>query len=303
VLRRGPIVLLLGLVAAAAAFAAANPAKLPLGDGHYTTAPKAGYVDSCQTSFNGAGAQVNGPWIHGSTWDSTAKAHVAGTVHWPSRFSERVAGSRRILSGNGLPASPTGVFPIAATDPAYAYDRNPNSIKAYTLKVSLPASPKLAAAPTCVGGTVGVSTLGVPLYSSFDALGRDAGAHEVQDACGGHPQITGQYHFHGLSPCWRDSALSRKTHLVGWALDGFGIYVEYDASGKELSSADLDVCHGRTSVVDWDGKKVRMYHYDATQDFPYLVACYRGKPITSATGLGIGGGGGGQGRPPPPGNP
>ncbi len=114
--------------------------------------------------------------------------------------------------------------------------------------------------------------------------------------------MSGQYHFHGLSPCWRDSALSRRTHLIGWALDGFGIYVEYDPGGRLVSSAELDACHGRTSTVDWDGKEVRMYHYDATLDFPYLIGCFRGTPITSATGLDLGGGpaaGGGPGGPPP----
>jgi hypothetical protein len=34
-----------------------------------------------------------------------------------------------------------------------------------------------------------------------------------------------------------------------------------------------------------------MYHYDATLDFPYLVGCFRGTPIASATGLDLGGGG------------
>ena len=75
----------------------------------------------------------------------------------------------------------------------------------------------------------------------------------MQDACGGHPQVSGQYHFHALPSCWQDSALSKKTHLIGWALDGFGIYVEYDASGKLLSDSALDACHGRTSLVSWDG--------------------------------------------------
>jgi hypothetical protein len=295
------VVVALAGIATAAAFAASDPSRLLLGDGKYGTAPRVGYVDSCQTSFFGGGAQANGPWIHGATWDSTKKLSVTGAVHWHSRFSAKVSGARRILSGNGLPSMPTGVFPIASSDPAYAYDRNPNTISGYTLEVSLPASPMLAASPTCVGGTVGMSTLGVPFYSSFDAAGRDAAAHELQDACGGHPQVSGQYHFHGLSPCWRDSVLSRKTHLVGWALDGFGIYVEYGRNGKLLSDSDLDACHGRTSVVDWDGRSVRMYHYDATEDFPYLVGCYRGTPITSATGLGIGGGGGGGGHAPPPG--
>ena len=228
-----------GLVFAAlagAAIAAVNPSALPLGDGKYKTSPAIGYVDSCQTYFNGSGAQVNGPWIGATTWNSTTKIHVQGAVHWQSTFKEKIVGSRLVLTGNGLPISPTGNFPIASTDPAYAYDRNPNSIKAYTLSVSLPASPKPAASPTCVGGTIGVSTLGVPLYSAFDAVGRDALAHELQDACGGHPQVSGQYHFHGLSPCWKDSALSKKTHLIGWALDGFGIYVEYNSKGQMLST-------------------------------------------------------------------
>ena len=67
-----------------------------------------------------------------------------------------------------------GVFPVASSDPAYAYDRNPNSIKGYTLSVELP-EPKLAASPSCVGGTIGVSVLGVPIYSAFDASSRDTG--------------------------------------------------------------------------------------------------------------------------------
>jgi hypothetical protein len=291
---------LAALVAAAVAAAAVDPASLPLGDSRYTSSPKVGWVDSCQTQFpaSGQGAQANGPWIGATTWNETKKLAVRGSVHWSARFSATVVGSRRVLAGNGLPSSPTGVFPIASSDPAYAYDHNPNSIEAYTLKVSLPATPKLAASPTCVGGMIGVSALGVPIFSAFDALGRDAQAHEVQDACGGHPQISGEYHFHGLPACWRDAALSKQTGLIGWALDGFGIYVEYDAKGKLLSDAALDACHGRTSTVMWNGKRVRMYHYDATLDFPYLVGCFRGTPITSATGLAIGGAGG---QPPQPG--
>ena len=65
---------------------------------------------------------------------------------------------------------------------------------------------------------------GIPIYSAFDAGGRDAVATEVQDGCDAHPEITGQYH----------------------------------------------------------------YHYVATLDFPYLVACYRGTAITEAEGLAIG---------------
>ena len=29
-------------------------------------------------------------------------------------------------------------------------------------------------------------------------------------------------------------------------------------------------------MIDWDGRKVKMYHYVATADFPYTVGCLRG---------------------------
>jgi hypothetical protein len=45
-----------------------------------------------------------------------------------------------------------------------------------------------------------------------------------------------------------------------------------------MTNADLDACHGTTSKVMWNGKKVRMYHYVATWEFPYTVGCFRGTP-------------------------
>jgi hypothetical protein len=65
-------------------------------------------------------------------------------VRWSSRFSLRASGTRNRLSGNGLPGHTTGVFPIQSSDPAYRYDRNPNSIRSYTLAVSLPRNPRRA---------------------------------------------------------------------------------------------------------------------------------------------------------------
>jgi hypothetical protein len=268
---------------------ATDVTKLPLGDGKYSTSVRSGYVYSCIQQFNGGGAFRDGPWIdaNGKTWDKTRKIAVQGSVTWPSQFGGKLTASTEDLSGNGYPSTPTGTFPVASGDPAYQYDRNPNSVKSYTLAVSLPANPQVASSPTCVGGTIGVSVLGAPIYSAFDAGGRDAAAHEVQDSCDGHPQMSGQYHFHSLSSCFTGSVPGFDAGLFGYALDGFGIYVERDASGKLPSSSDLDECHGRVSTISWHGQKVSMYHYVATDDFPYLVACYRGTPITSATGLGI----------------
>ncbi len=279
-----------------------NIHKLPLGDGKYEDGgPKKGYVYSCITNFNGGGAFRNGPWIdeEAGTWNLAKKIYVEGRVHWESEFAQHVSGSERDLEGNGLPPQTTGTFPIEESDPAYEYDRNPNTISSYRLKASLPANPKRAAEPSCVGGTVGVMKNGIPLFSPFDAGGRDAVATEIQDHCDAHPEKTGQYHYHGLSTClynWRTD--KSRSVLLGWALDGFGIYAERDSEGTMLSSADLDACHGRTSTVEWNGKKRRMYHYVMTLDFPYTVACYRGTPITEAEGLDLRGpGAAGPGGP------
>lgn len=259
--------------------AALDRTKLPLGDQQYSSSPKQGYIDSCRQSYNpnGAGAFRNGPWIDGTTWDATQKIAVAGRVAHDARSSVKVNGGRRVITGNGLP-SVSGTFPVAASDPAYQYDRNPNTITGWALSVAVPANPRVNATPTCIGGAVGVTKKGIPIYNGFDAGGRDAVAHEVQDRCSGHPQIQGHYHFHGLSAC------ASRTGLWGYALDGFGIYGPKDQqTGRTLSTADLDACHGITSTVKWNGRWRRMYHYVATDDFPYTVGCYRGTPaMTSA---------------------
>lgn len=283
-----------------------NVHKLPLGDDKYVTdGAKSGNVYSCISNFSGSGAFEQGPWIdaEAGTWDLSDKIHVQGRIDWDSEFSEDVSGSERNLEGNGLPPQPSGEFPVQSSDPAYSYDRNPNSISSYELKASLPAEPERAGEPSCVGGTIGVMKNGVPLFSAFDAGGRDAVATEIQDRCDAHPEKTGQYHYHGLSSCLYQSSSDARSELLGWALDGFGIYAERDSEGTMLSSADLDKCHGRTSTVTWNGKQKRMYHYVATLDFPYMVACYRGTAITTADGLALGDPGGGisEDAGPPPG--
>ena len=116
---------------------------------------------------------------------------------------------------------------------------------------------------------------GVPLFNGFDAKMRDAAAHEVQDSCNGHPQKSGQYHYHSLSACIKD--VSEKT-VIGYALDGYPITGPMVAPGRYLTTANLDECHGITSEIIEDGAKKITYHYVMTQDFPYSVSCFRGTP-------------------------
>ena len=258
--------------------------KLPIGDGHVSTSPVAGSVWSCQTQFNAnaGGASTNGPWMHSDgTFDLTAKPSVDGAISWPSQFTITLNGSSRTIQGNDLPEHATGQYPIATSDDAYGYDRNPNSIQSQTVQINLPAIPQLAAQPSCVPmGQIGVLLTGSYFFNALDGPGRDAVAHEIQDNCQGHPEQTGAYHYHSLTNCVPDSG-SGHSALVGYALDGFGIYGYRGEDGKDLTNADLDACHGHTHEIEWDGKKVTMYHYHATHEYPYTIGCFMGTPITT----------------------
>jgi hypothetical protein len=74
----------------------ASTSELPMGDGKVSTTSRAGYVMRCGqgTDPNGGGAFRDGPWIHGTTWDPSAKLAVQGSVAWPqAAYSVQVSGS------------------------------------------------------------------------------------------------------------------------------------------------------------------------------------------------------------------
>jgi hypothetical protein len=251
---------------------------VPLGDYKYVTdAAKKGYIYLCNVRKDNPGSMVNGPWISGDTWNFLKKVTVDGAVSWPDAFfSNVISGTYRVLTGNDLPVShATGVFPVAASDDAHAYDPNPNAISAQVIKENLPADPIYSETPYCMGGEVGIMLSGVALFNAFDAGLRDAPAHELQDACDGHPQGSGEYHYHSLPSCLKDTG---ETTVLGFAFDGFPITGPKVADGKYLATDDLDECHGLVSEIIVDGKLKTTYHYVMTQDFPYSASCFRGKP-------------------------
>jgi hypothetical protein len=262
-----------------------NPAAIALGDGKYGL--NRGDVDSCQTSFpSSGGATSSGSWLDSAagTWDSETKPVVEGSVTWSkASYSVKNRGTTRVITTDDLPkGEPTGTFPISPSDPAYQYDQNPNTITRQKLTFDLPRDPTAATKASCTSlGPIGVMDDGVVLLNALDAEGRDAGAHELLDKCDGHPMMAGMYHYHMVSSCIMPTAPNSST-LVGYALDGYGIYVERNAAGNLPTDADLDACHGRTSMVLFNGKIVSMYHYDATLEYPYTVGCYEGTPAATA---------------------
>jgi len=268
---------------------AINPAAIPIGDGHVSSAPEVGYVDSCVTNFRRQ-PNADGPWINATagTWYSLTKPSSAGSVSWPSaQYTVTESGNTRTIVADGLPIDhPTGVFPVTSADPTFQWDHNPNKIVAQPTTINLPLNPSAAPSPSCVGmGPIGILTGGVLLFNALGAAGVDGGAHEAFDQWGEHPDGPDQLHHHFVPSFMPDAvslALGAST-LVGYAAEGYGIYVEYTASRQLVTNADLDACHWTTSPVLWNGEVQSVYHDDATVEYPCTAGCYHGTPNSSFT--------------------
>jgi len=249
---------------------------LPVGDGRVSDHPQVGYVYACNRNFRAGGARHVGAWFDGDTWNPLEKPQVQGRVMWPdATFLVTQMQDRLSIKSNGLPINqPTGIFPIARDDPAYAFDTNPNPISAQTLAFDIPLQPTPAVDSGCLSmGMIGFTQTGIAFYNALDDAGRDAAAHEVQDLCDGHPQGKGQYHYHSSSPCLPGAERNKP---IGWALDGYPILGMRDENGRLLKNADLDRCHGRTEQVDIDGRRYD-YAYRLTQEYPYTMGCFHGE--------------------------
>lgn len=261
-----------------------DPTALPLYDNAYNTVgPQKHSVYVCAPmQFHQPpgtrGPMANGPWVNQAkgTWDFTNKPFVQGNVWWDdAKLTITTTDTERHFEGNGLPVDvPTGVFPITSSDPAFRYDGNPNPILGHEVAFSIPKDPTIATSACCAYKQIGITLDGAELHLPFNSYGEDELASVVQDVCTGGSESNGAYHHHALGECLPH--IHERVALVGYALDGFGIFSPYDKDGNELTSADLDECHGTTSEIEWDGKEVTMYHYVMTRDFPYTVGCFRG---------------------------
>ena len=89
------------------------------------------------------------------------------------------------------------------------------------------------------------------------------------DDCGGHVNPHEGYHYHAANGCTTEAERKEKhSPLIGYALDGFGIYARLDADGKEPEN--LDGCGGHND--DKIG-----YHYHAGKPGDnQIIGCLNG---------------------------
>ena len=147
------------------------------------------------------------------------------------RVSVTVRGGVRRIIANGLPNHETGQFPNR---------NNPNSISAQSYDISLPVTPTKGSTDTAynIPQPFGIALNGVIFdpYAAewwggtrngewqYNALGN--GIDLGLDSSNAHVQPTGAYHYHGLPEGLIDTLpASRHSPLIGWAGDGFPIYL------------------------------------------------------------------------------
>ena len=201
---------------------------------------------------------------------------------------------------------PTGI-PNHSRDPYYAVPNAgvvvPNATtariitdptKAQTYKFTIPTTPKYSSSVTSTTlGSIGVMISGAVLYNPFEGDGKSVAmannftitnsagiTASFVDKCAGHPTPDiGAYHYHGLPNCVtaKVDKISKPSHIIGFALDGFPIYGDRDIKGKQITAKNLDQCNGVISATPEFPKGIYHYVLLSTTDARSSIACFHGE--------------------------
>jgi hypothetical protein len=139
----------------------------------------------------------------------------------------------------------------------------------------IPVNPVYQTQPTRIGRDgVGAALNGV----NFDPpapLQAIIGAHTLApfDDAGGHLNPHVGYHYHAVTGLTKEIAQpDGHAPMIGYALDGFGIFAHVDADKQ--APADLDECGGHAD-------QTRGYHYHAgSPGSNQIIKAFRGRPGT-----------------------
>jgi hypothetical protein len=147
------------------------------------------------------------------------------------------------------------------------FNLNPNRIAPQNLTFKIPINPAVSAVHDATPlGPIGISVNGIPLFNQYAGPSQPL-TNEINsfDQYNGHPQQTGEYHYH-VEPLYI-TANKGSDALIGFLLDGFPVYGPKE-NGATIVNADLDVYHGHTAATaDYPNG---IYHYHITADAPYI---------------------------------
>jgi hypothetical protein len=216
-------------------------------------------------------------------------ALVAQNIDFSVKWNWNVGSSENSLSE----ASTLSQINAIACTLTSVQDSNIPSAAGYT---TIGTSSLSTTSGVALSGTTFFSALSAnsvdPFYPEVNGV-YDSSDLEMVDTCLGHPQETGWYHYHTMSPCHTSSAdsatvigcaassscsASIKAYAVagfssyktltpiGIAKDGHIIWGPYNSAGSLWGGCDVDICNGA-----WVGGS---YGYVATQFHPYLPMCW-----------------------------
>ncbi len=136
----------------------------------------------------------------------------------------------------------------------------------------IPTTPvPLANTSSVQTGDVGLTLNGVVLAAAapVDAI-LSAYTIAAFDDCGGHINPVAGYHYHASTGCTEvGKQADGHAALIGYAMDGYGIYGMLDTEGNEHNV--LDACRGATDSV-------RGYHYHAASPGENMfIGCFHGE--------------------------
>jgi hypothetical protein len=157
---------------------------------------------------------------------------------------------------------------------------NPNRIASQNITFRIPINPTVAAVNSATAlGPIGISLNGVVFYNQYAGPNNQPLTAEINtfDQYLGHPQGTGQYHYH-QEPTSLTARLG-KSALLGWLLDGYPVYGPKEESGVDVTNSFLDDYHGHGHpTIDYPNGT---YHYHITPLDPYINGLgYYGVPGT-----------------------
>ena len=159
---------------------------------------------------------------------------------------------------------------IAEQDETFYIPLNPQERQGHTITTRIKTTRYM--------GPIGIATNGVVFFNPFDMDSQDATS--FMDACCGHPNQFGLYHYHKYPICvntpWEDEG-EGPSPLLGWAFDGFPIYGPYESKG--VMARDLtgdDKLNGFN--IHYDGQRGWHYHVYGPGQFPYIIGGYWGTP-------------------------
>jgi hypothetical protein len=305
-IRSGSAVLALSLILAACG--SSSPSSTPTSSqsdaptylitpapGTSVTAPARNTIFPCGHIFSALSAGT-APWVVGNKVVLSKVQAVPGNIKMKSVFHVTETETSRMFTGNGIPSTPVGTFPIPSNSAAYKYyaalpapgyaNAAEIPIQPYDLNVTVPLHPVANATPTCVsmlpsGITLTGATWHIEMAPDSNNNFYSPDSVLPLDTCQGHPYM-GQYHYHGYSwKCFPESLVGKpgtQSPLMGYAIDGFGVYGPRDANGKWITNTQLDECHGTTSKVWFNGRYQSIYHYVLNNEYPYSIGCFRGTP-------------------------